>query len=209
MEKRLAVVIAVLLFGAPVLAQTKESLPLMPWPARITTPASGAVNIDANFILTISGAGAADPRVKAAAQRTLARLARQTGLPIRTNRPFEGRVVLQIIVERCDHKDPQKLGDDESYALKAASGGVQLTADGPLGVVRGLETFLQLVQQNRSTRLGETVMPGFSVPYVDIHDQPRFPWRGLSLDVSRHFIPIEEMKRTIDGLAAVKLNVLH
>ena len=47
------------------------------------------------------------------------------------------------------------------------------------------------------------------MPYVDIRDQPRFPWRGLSLDVSRHFIPVDGVERTIDGLAAVKLNVLH
>jgi hexosaminidase len=205
MMKRIAAALGLAIFLTP---RALPQIPLMPWPARITTT-SGAVDINADFILTISGAGAADPRVKAAAQRTLARLARQTGLPVRTERPFQGRVILQIIVERRDHKDPQKLGDDESYSLKAGSSGVQLSADGPLGVLRGLETFLQMVQQNRVTRPGEAVMPGFSVPYADIHDQPRFPWRGLSLDVSRHFIPVAGIKRTIDGLAAVKLNVLH
>jgi hexosaminidase len=179
-----------------------QTLPLMPMPANIhTTP--GSVDINAGFTISIAGAGAGDPRLKAAAQRTLVRLARQTGLPL-SNRPTTNRGTLQIVVERRDHKEPQRLGDDESYTLQSSGDHIQLSADSPLGALRGLETFLQLVQQNRSPNPA-----GFSISYVEIHDQPRFPWRGLSLDVSRHFIPIDEIERTIDGLAAVKLNVLH
>jgi hexosaminidase len=177
----------------------------MPWPATLrTTP--GSVDINAGFTMSLSGAGSTDPRVKAAAQRTLTRLARETGLPIsaQIDRPLASRVTMQIVVERRDHKEPQRLGDDETYSLQISGADIRLTADGPLGALRGLETFLQLVQQNHSP-----APPGFSVPYVDIRDQPRFPWRGLSLDVSRHFIPVDEVERTIDGLAAVKLNVLH
>lgn len=178
-----------------------QNLPLMPWPARIeTTP--GSVEITHAFAITVSGAGAADPRIKAAVGRTLVRLTRQTGIPMV---PAAAQsAVMRIIVERRDHKEPQRLGDDESYSLQIAGGQIQLAADGPLGVLRGLETFLQLVQQNKSPQPA-----GFSVPDVDVHDEPRFPWRGLSLDVSRHFIPPDEIERTIDGLAAVKLNVLH
>jgi hexosaminidase len=182
-----------------------QTLPLMPWPASIhTTP--GSIDINAGFTMVMSGVGAGDPRIKAAAQRTLVRLARQTGLPISTriDRPLANRVTMYVVVERRDHKEPQRLGDDESYSLQVTGDHIQLSADGPLGALRGFETFLQLVQQNRSP-----APPGFSVPYVDIRDQPRFPWRGLSLDVSRHFIPIDGVERTIDGLAAVKLNVLH
>jgi len=63
-----------------------------------------------------------------------------------------------------------------------------------------LQTFLQLV----------SVTPdGFAVPAVSIQDQPRFPWRGLMIDSGRHFIPIEVIKRNIDGLEAVKMNVFH
>jgi hexosaminidase len=182
-----------------------QTLPLMPWPASIkTTP--GSVEINAGFTMVISGAGAGDPRIKAGAQRTLVRLARQTGMPISTriDRPLANRATLTLVVERRDHKEPQRLGDDESYSLQVTGDQIRLSSDGPLGALRGLETFLQLVQQNPSP-----APPGFSVPYVDIRDQPRFPWRGLSLDVSRHFIPVDEVERTIDGLAAVKLNVLH
>jgi hexosaminidase len=180
-----------------------QTLPLMPLPASVRE-SPGAVEITPAFTLSVAGAGASDVRIKLAATRTLARLARQTGIPITARAPVTAtNATLRIIVERRDHKAPQRLGDDESYALQSTGDHITLSADGPLGILRGLETFLQLVQQNRAGA------PGFSVPHVDIRDQPRFPWRGLSLDVSRHFIPVDGIERTIDGLAAVKLNVLH
>jgi hexosaminidase len=66
--------------------------------------------------------------------------------------------------------------------------------------MHGLQTFLQLVD----------VSPGgFAAPAVTIHDQPRFPWRGLMIDSARHFIPLEVIRRNIDGMEAVKMNVFH
>jgi hexosaminidase len=67
-------------------------------------------------------------------------------------------------------------------------------------VLRGMQTFLQLVDLDAG---------GFGVPAVTIEDHPRFPWRGLMLDVARHWIPLADVKRTLDGMAAVKLNVFH
>ena len=57
--------------------------------------------------------------------------------------------------------------------------------------MRGLQTFLQLVQ---------TSAEGFAVPAVSINDSPRFAWRGLMIDVSRHFIPLDVLKRNLDGM---------
>ena len=103
---------------------------------------------------------------------------------------------------QCDGgtKDVQQLGEDESYRLEVTATGARLSAPNTLGVMRGLQTFLQLVQIT-----GE----GFAVQAVSIDDSPRFPWRGLMIDVGRHFIPLEVLKRNLDGMAAVKLNVFH
>ncbi|MBR7453937.1 family 20 glycosylhydrolase, partial [Klebsiella pneumoniae] len=68
------------------------------------------------------------------------------------------------------------------------------------GALRAMETLLQLVQNGAENT---------SVPWVTIEDSPRFPWRGLLLDSARHFIPLADIKRQIDGMAAAKLNVLH
>ena len=94
----------------------------------------------------------------------------------------------------------QKLGEDESYELVISESGAKLTAPSPLGILHGLQTFLQLV---------ETTANGFSVPVVTIEDKPQFAWRGLLVDVGRHFIPLDVLKRNLDGIAAVKMNVLH
>ncbi|MGC2401083.1 MAG: family 20 glycosylhydrolase, partial [Acidobacteriaceae bacterium] len=94
----------------------------------------------------------------------------------------------------------QQLGEDESYHLEISTTDVRLTAANPIGVMRGLQTFLQLVR----------ITPkGFSVPAVIIDDQPRFPWRGLLIDSGHRFVPIHVIKRDLDGMEAVKLNVLH
>jgi hexosaminidase len=95
------------------------------------------------------------------------------------------------LVIQCD----QQVGEDESYHLQITSQRALLSAPNPLGVLHGLETFRQLMVSE--------------VPVVDIQDHPRFPWRGLHLDVSRHWMPIEVVKRNLDGMAAVKLNVFH
>jgi hexosaminidase len=177
----------------------------MPWPADVALR-SGSLPINTTFSVSLSGAGATDPRVKAAVGRMFIRLARQTGIPVRSHfvKPGEG-ATLNIVVEQNDHPAPQRLGDDESYSLEIVAIGARLSAAHPLGALRGIETFLQLIQQNT----GPAVTPGFSAPSLTIQDHPRFPWRGLSLDVSRHFIPVREVERTLDGMCAVKFNVLH
>jgi hexosaminidase len=182
--------------------------PLMPWPANITVQ-SGNVAITKDFSIALSGTGSKDPRITQAVDRLWSRLARQTGQFIRPHTLPQGEgATLTLVVEQRDHKPPQRLGDDESYSLEVADGRARISATYPLGALRGIETFLQAVQQNKAEQTQPSA-PGFSIVNMKVQDQPRFPWRGLSLDVSRHFIPVEEVKRNIDGLAAVKLNVLH
>lgn len=182
----------------------------MPWPASISVQ-PGAVAIDQGFTVCASGPGARDPRVQAAIRRLFQNLDRQTGLlllPHVISTPDSA--VLRIIVEESDHPAPQRLGDDEGYSLISANGHIDITAKKPLGALRAMQTFLQLVRQNTNVPgASQPAAPGFSVPGVTINDSPRFPWRGLSLDVSRHFIPVGEVKRTLDAMAAVKLNVFH
>ncbi len=177
----------------------------MPLPSRIKVQ-NGSVPIDSGFTVAATGAGASDPRTRFAVASLYARLARQTGLPILpASTTASANPTVMITVGAARHAPPQRLGDDEKYTLTVADGHISLSADEPLGALRGIESFLQLVQENSGTGAPS----GFSAHAVTISDEPRFPWRGLSLDVSRHFIPVAGVKRTIDGLAAVKLNVLH
>jgi len=178
-------------------AQMQQPLNLMPVPAKAQL-SSGRLLIDRSFSVAISGHK--EPRLQGAVELFLAQLGRQTGLP-----PIDMKVVDSAnatLAIQCDGgtKDVQQLGEDESYRLEVTDTGARLSAPNTLGVMRGLQTFLQLLQIT-----GE----GFAVQAVSIDDSPRFPWRGLMIDVGRHFIPLEVLKRNLDGMAAVKLNVFH
>jgi hexosaminidase len=171
----------------------------MPMPARLTRT-SGEFRIEQTFTAAAAGPGSQDARVKASLLAALYHLFRETGIPVSQQISSTGTAPSLLVEVQRAKPGIQKLGDDESYHLAITPQAVMLTAPEPLGAIRGLQTFLQLV------RIGPD---GFTTPAVDITDAPRFPWRGLSLDVSRHFMPVDVVRRTLDGLAAVKLNVLH
>ncbi len=94
----------------------------------------------------------------------------------------------------------QSVDEDESYSITVTPNAVHLSAATDVGAMHGLETLLQLVQSNER---------GYFLPVVSIQDAPRFRWRGLMIDCSRHFEPISVIERTLDGMSAVKLNVFH
>jgi hexosaminidase len=181
---------ATCLLAASLSAQSQ--LPLMPMPSSVQS-GTGQLPIVQSFSVAVTGFH--DASLDAGVQRFTAQLALQTGIPFRP----KGAPVLTV---HADHgrEAIQKLGEDESYDLTVTSSGAQLNAPTPLGILHGLQTFLQLL---------EITPAGFSIPAVTIKDSPRFPWRGLMIDSSRHFIPVDVLKRNLDGMAAVKMNVLH
>jgi len=178
-------------------AQETAALHLMPWPANIKTSQSQPLVIQTSFSVGISNGS--DPLLRRAVEIFLTDLRRHTGsLPL----DFTIENASAQLKVNSDHasKPVQELGEDESYTLEVTSSGAQLNAATTLGVMRGLHTFLQLV---------EMTPQGFAVPAFVIQDKPRFPWRGLMIDVGRHFMPVEVIERNLDGMAAVKMNVFH
>jgi hexosaminidase len=180
-------------------------LNLLPMPFSVQR-GEGELAIDGTFSVSLTGY--TEPRLERAVQRFRRELARQTGLVLprdgQATRPADGKTAASaasLVIHTARASQPiQELGEDESYTLEITSTGANLNADTPLGAMHGLQTFLQLV----------SITPqGFAATAVTIHDQPRFPWRGLMIDAGRHFIPIESIKRNIDGLEAVKMNVFH
>jgi hexosaminidase len=169
---------------------------LMPIPSALEVH-DGNLRVDASFSVALTGHSEA--RLDRAVQRFQQQLFHQTAIPFSTQGPTPGKPTLLIHSEHAS-KEIQELGEDESYTLEVTREGAKLTAATPLGALHGLQTFLQLV---------EVSPDGFIVPAVTIHDQPRFPWRGLMIDVSRHFIPLDVLKRNLDGMEAVKMNVFH
>lgn len=188
-------VLTVLGLVAGAQAQQTEDLVLMPLPAK-TELGTGKFLINNNFRIALQRPD--DMRVKHAAKRFQAALSRITGIPLAAN---DHAIAPNFIIHwRANREKTQRLGEDESYRLEVTATEVRLNAPTPLGVLHGLQTFLQLVQ------IGPE---GFAAPGIVIEDSPRFPWRGLLIDVARHFMPVKVIKRELDGMEAVKLNVLH
>ncbi|WP_329025729.1 MULTISPECIES: beta-N-acetylhexosaminidase [unclassified Streptomyces] len=98
----------------------------------------------------------------------------------------------------------------EGYRLATTPDeGVVITGGSPAGVFWGAQTLRQLLgpEAFRRAPVGGAAVHGFGP--VDIEDAPRFGWRGLMLDVARHFMPKDDVLRYLDLLAAHKLNVFH
>ena len=182
---------------APSLPGQEGKMPsLMPAPSAIQL-GSGALKIDSSFGIALTGY--TEGRLERARQRFLVQLGRQTGLLITVQGSDPTKATLLVHTGHAS-KEIQDVSEDESYTLEVTPSGAKLEAANALGTLRGLQTFLQLVEASPE---------GFAAPAVVIKDQPRFPWRGLLIDSSRHFIPVEVLKRNLDGMEAVKLNVFH
>ncbi|GAA3633905.1 beta-N-acetylhexosaminidase [Kineosporia mesophila] len=119
-----------------------------------------------------------------------------TGLPLREG--ASGGIQLQI---------EDDLGA-EAFRLTVTSGGVRIAGGGPAGVFYGAQALLQLLPP-AVFRRGRVASARWEVPAVTVTDAPRFGWRGVMLDVARHFMPKHDVLRFIDLMAMHRLNTLH
>jgi hexosaminidase len=199
----LATFAIIALAGVPVLAQTvsqpsRTTLNLMPVPSSVTMTSGTPVRIDRYF--RIATVRPADPRLERAIGRTIARLEHHVGVPL--SHGIGKDTTGAVLIVDCDGpgEKVQSIDEDESYTIEPRDSALVLHAKTTVGAIRGLETVFQLVSGDAH---------GFFLPPVRIADTPRFRWRGLLVDVSRHWEPVENIERTLDGMAAVKLNVFH
>jgi hexosaminidase len=190
-------ILALGVFLLPTMTAAQQPvLNLIPVPASVQA-GSGSLRVDPSFSVALTGYSEA--RLDRSVERFLRQLARQTALPIALRATKGPKATLVIQTEHAG-KEVQEVGEDESYILEVSASGAKLTAPTPLGMMHGLQTFLQLVDVSTD---------GFAAPSVTIQDKPRFPWRGLMIDSARHFTPLDVIKRNIDGMEAVKMNVFH
>jgi hexosaminidase len=194
-----AIFVVVMLGAFIVPSSGAEARPisLMPMPASVQMK-DGRLVVDPSFTVGISGHS--DGQMQHAVEQFLQDLRRQTGMaPLDLKVADAAQAKLVVHSERAN-KAVQEFGEDESYTLEISPVRAKLDAETSLGIMRGLQTFLQLVQASSE---------GFAAPAIAIQDKPRFPWRGLMIDVGRHFMPLDVLKRNFDGMAGLKLNVFH
>ena len=175
----------------------KERRNLMPVPANVNWK-SGKLSVSKDF--SVVAKGETDKRLKNHIDRIMRRLEGRTVMTL-SSELSNNAANSQFLIETRSTGNPiPRLGDDESYNLEINDKRAKITSNNSIGAMRGLETFLQLLESDKD---------GFYFPAVSIADKPRFEWRGLMIDSARHFMPMEVLRRNLDAMAAVKLNVFH
>jgi hexosaminidase len=145
----------------------------------------------------------ANEEVKKIAQQLAIQLATPTGF--KTNIK-EGKTLLPKSILLSLAAD--KTIPEEGYRLKVTAAGITLTAQKPAGIFYGIQTLLQLLPSAIASK-SEPESTQWDIPAVTIEDYPRFGWRGLMLDVSRHFFTVAQVKDYIDQMVKYKFNLLH
>ncbi len=192
--KKLLPLFAAILISANLSAT--NTLNLMPYPSEVKFGV-GKFTVDKSLRISIQGQY--NNRLTPNVGRFVQRLSKRTTITLDRDTIITGKpnATFTIVVNR---PGLIRLGEDESYHLRIDSTNITLTAETELGAMHGMETILQLLDRNEKE---------FFLPAIEINDQPRFAWRGLMIDAGRHFIPLDMVKHNIDGMAMVKLNVLH
>ncbi|KAL0002993.1 hypothetical protein SO802_016774 [Lithocarpus litseifolius] len=186
---------------------------LWPLPSEFTS-GNRTLSVDPDLSLAVGGIGGNSAIVRAAFDRYRAIIFKHTsGISIFSR--FTGRssvydiCKLKIIVN--SNNEELQLGVDESYTLfvskndeKSIIGEATIEANTVYGALRGLETFSQLCSFDYGTKSVQV----YKAPWY-IRDKPRFAFRGLLLDTSRHYFPIDVIKQIIESMSYAKLNVFH
>lgn len=163
----------------------------MPWPqdVRFTSDQfllDGPICIDFRKVRS--------PRSEQGADRLVSRLAERTGTTL-VGSNCKRKLILEI-----DMPLQLSFKMDESYSLTVHEDSIVLKARTDVGAIRGLSTIYQLFERQEGAQF---------IKGAIINDSPRFPWRGLLIDVCRHFMPKEMIMRQLDCMELVKMNVLH
>lgn len=158
------------IYEPPLISQEdRKNLTVMPLPAKIEFT-GGKFQIDQNFGVSVQGESS--EKLSRAIDRFKAKLTRKSGVNF-----GEGSQAAKMTLINESVGNPIPVGEEEeSYQLSVSESGVELHSNSDYGAIHGLETLFQLVEVS-------------SIPTLELEDQPRFSWRGLMIDVSRHWIP--------------------
>src|SRR5689334_11687553 len=144
---------------------------LMPVPASLRFN-SGRLAVTPSFKTMTKGYS--DPRLLAGIDRMARRLEARTGLTLERGQASNESAATLLVQTQSAGKAIPAVDEDESYTLEVSNSQAALNAPTVVGALRGLETFLQLLSGDKD---------GYYIPAVSIQDRPRFPWRGLMIDV--------------------------
>jgi hexosaminidase len=196
-----AAVAAVLSLGGSTTASAQQapasqkSIAIIPQPVRLT-PGTGSFALTADTKIYV---GPKNDELRRIGQSLSQEIARATGVQVPVVQTAPGKQRASAIYLKLTA--PADTLGAEGYTLSVQPAQVVLAANQPQGLYLGTQTIRQLLPAQRTT--------GASLPALEVVDKPRYNWRGMHLDVSRHFFPTEFVKQYIDYLALHKMNTFH
>ena len=207
---RLLAVLALLCAGASSIAQssgTPSPVSIIPQPY-MTIWRSGQ---EGHFLLNANTVLVADEIDKPSVKFFNDYLKKLYGLQLTVTTPANKPASNYIALK---HRLDDTSAVEGTYHLEATTNNILITASNGSGIFYGIQTLIQLLPLSpfTATPTGYAIHPtsdGFAIPLVEIHDYPRFAYRGLHLDCGRHFFPVEFVKRYIDYIALHKMNYFH
>ena len=171
------------------------TLNLIPQPVEIQQT-SGVFTLNKSATVSFN-----KPESRETAELLVQKLNMATGFGTKAIQGNKGSIQLNL----NQNADP-KLGN-EGYTLVSTSKAVVISANHPAGLFYGMQTLLQLFPKEIESKV--VVKTKWTVPVMKITDYPRFAWRGLMLDVSRHFFTKQDVMKYIDEMARLKFNTFH
>jgi len=186
-----------ILFYAPTTNSSAQKVEIIPYPDSVQFgKGSFFINSKTTIVFNLKDAAlvSATAPLFQAIQSTLNITLKQTSLPVKSN-------FVEVTVS-------PEIKDDEAYELKITNTAISIKAKTPIGVFYAIQSLIQL--QPISSKNGKVEkLIQWQLPVIQIFDAPAFGYRGLMLDVARHFMPISFVKKLIDVMAMQKMNNLH
>jgi hexosaminidase len=196
--KKLLVILFLLGAGLFVFSQITP-VNIIPIPVSVTTK-TGSFKLTDKSVIELASADADANRI---AQFLSNALATPTGYKIPIAKTATNGAIKLVVLSPED----KSLGN-EGYKLSVTENGVTVSANKAAGLFYGVQTLLQLLPKEiESKNIVKDI--SWAMPAVEVMDYPRFGWRGLMFDVSRHFFSKQEVKQFIDDMVKYKFNLLH
>ncbi|MES2268083.1 MAG: family 20 glycosylhydrolase [Bacteroidota bacterium] len=195
--KKLSLLACTCLIGTLAFGQADSRLAIIPEPVKITQHTGTYV---LPKTLTVQAASKAE--MTPILDLIKNKFSTATGKIIKV-KPSAADAAIKLVL----NKSTDNVIGKEGYYLTSKANGVTIKANTPAGLYYGVQTLLQLLPNQIEGKVVSNVK--WTVPFVDITDYPRFEWRGLMFDVSRHFFTKKEVMSYIDNMAKYKLNLFH
>jgi len=192
-----ALILAVFCAIATAAFSQNKRISIIPQPA-VLREGTGTFTIDANTAIVV---GSNAPEARKVAAMLNVELKKTAGFSLNIENAPRKKSIQFLL-------SPEEPLGNEGYRLSVTTEEISIFASKPAGLFYGLQTLLQLMPKEIESKQVVKNIP-WTVPAVNITDRPRFGWRGLMLDVSRHFFTVDEVKAFIDDMARYKYNLMH